>query len=174
MIGPEGEAVTGLLHLPFGDCPQKNYRVDGGQRASSRHGGQRRSLGLQRLPDGERRTQAGPEYARPEREIDRRVGERIRERRITLGLTQQRMAEQIGITYQQANKYEFGINRATAARLYDIAQALGVDVGYFFEPAHAAPAETEASGRLMLELARNFAAISDLARIIHRVAAGAT
>jgi transcriptional regulator with XRE-family HTH domain len=57
----------------------------------------------------------------------------MRERRIMLGLTQQQMAELIGVTYQQAHKYEKGINRVAAGRLYSIAQALGVDVGYFFE-----------------------------------------
>ena len=50
-----------------------------------------------------------------------------------LGLTQQQMAELIGVTYQQAHKYEKGINRVAAGRLYHIAQALGVDVSYFFE-----------------------------------------
>jgi transcriptional regulator with XRE-family HTH domain len=57
----------------------------------------------------------------------------MRERRIMLGLTQQQMAELIGVTYQQAHKYEKGVNRVAAGRLYNIAQALGVDVGYFFE-----------------------------------------
>ena len=50
-----------------------------------------------------------------------------------LGLTQQQMAELIGVTYQQAHKYEKGVNRVSAGRLYHIAQALGVEVGYFFE-----------------------------------------
>jgi transcriptional regulator with XRE-family HTH domain len=57
----------------------------------------------------------------------------MRERRIMLGLTQQQMAELIGVTYQQAHKYEKGINRIASGRLYNIAQALGVDIGYFFE-----------------------------------------
>ena len=107
----------------------------------------------------------GPKLVRirPElaEEIDRQIGGRIRQRRIMLGLTKQQMAEQLGITYHQANKYELGKNRVSAARIYDIAQALSVDVGYFFEPSRAAPAETNASGRGMLELAHNFAAISD-------------
>jgi transcriptional regulator with XRE-family HTH domain len=66
-------------------------------------------------------------------DVDRHIGARIRERRILLGLTQQQMAELIGVTYQQAHKYEKGINRVTAGRLYGIAQALGVEVSYFFE-----------------------------------------
>ncbi len=50
-----------------------------------------------------------------------------------LGLTQQQLAELIGITYQQAHKYEVGMNRVSAGRLYAIAQALQVGVEYFFE-----------------------------------------
>jgi transcriptional regulator with XRE-family HTH domain len=57
----------------------------------------------------------------------------MRERRVMLGLTQQQMAELIGVTYQQAHKYEKGINRVAAGRLYSIARALGVEVGYFYE-----------------------------------------
>src|SRR5210317_2226402 len=76
--------------------------------------------------------QSGPGRSRAQ-DIDRHVGARMRERRIMLGLTQQQMAELIGVTYQQAHKYEKGINRVAAGRLYNIAQALGVDVGYFFE-----------------------------------------
>jgi transcriptional regulator with XRE-family HTH domain len=66
-------------------------------------------------------------------DIDRHVGARVRERRIMLGLTQQAMAELIGVTYQQAHKYEKGINRIAAGRVHQIAQALGVEIGYFFE-----------------------------------------
>jgi transcriptional regulator with XRE-family HTH domain len=66
-------------------------------------------------------------------DADRHVGARMRERRIMLGLTQQQMAELIGVTYQQAHKYEKGINRVAAGRLYSIAQGLGVEVSYFFE-----------------------------------------
>ena len=66
-------------------------------------------------------------------DMDRYVGARMRERRMMLGLTQQQMAELIGVTYQQAHKYEKGINRIAAGRLCATAQALGVDVGYFFD-----------------------------------------
>ena len=66
-------------------------------------------------------------------DVDRHVAARMRERRIMLGLTQQQMAELIGVTYQQSHKYEKGINRIASGRLYNIAQALGVDVGYFFD-----------------------------------------
>ena len=52
---------------------------------------------------------------------DDHIGGRIRERRIMLGLTQQQLAEMIGVTYQQAHKYERGINRVSAGRLFEIA-----------------------------------------------------
>ena len=65
-------------------------------------------------------------------DVDHYVSLRIRQRRIMLGLTQQQMAELIGVTYQQAHKYETGINRISAGRLYQIVQALGVEISYFF------------------------------------------
>ena len=98
-------------------------------------------------------------------DVDRYVSLRIRQRRIMLGLTQQQMAELIGVTYQQAHKYETGINRISAGRLYQIARALGVDISYFFEDVD--PERTGATRgqelmpqqRMLLELARNFASI---------------
>jgi transcriptional regulator with XRE-family HTH domain len=57
-------------------------------------------------------------------DFDRQLGMRIRQRRIMLGLTQQQMAELIGVTYQQAHKYKAGINRVSAARLLTICDAL--------------------------------------------------
>ena len=70
--------------------------------------------------------------SRPQ-DVDRHIGARVRKRRAALGLTQQQMAELIGVSYEQAHKYETGINRLSAARLYAIAMALGVEVGYFLE-----------------------------------------
>ena len=98
-------------------------------------------------------------------DVDHYVSLRIRQRRIMLGLTQQQMAELIGVTYQQAHKYETGINRISAGRLYQIAQALGVDIGHFFEDVdperrnRPKPAEMMPQQRMLLELARNFASI---------------
>src|ERR1700729_2172276 len=66
-------------------------------------------------------------------DIDRHVGARVRERRIMLGFTQQQLADLIGVTYQQAHKYERGINRISAGRLFEIAHVLSVPVNYFFE-----------------------------------------
>ena len=104
-------------------------------------------------------------------DIDRHIGARIRERRIALGLTQQQLAELIGTTYQQAHKYEKGINRIAAGRLH----ALAVEPGYFFEGLGGdEPARPTAQQRLLLELARSFAAlprrqqeaITELARVL--------
>ena len=84
----------------------------------------------------------------------------MRERRIMLGLTQHQMAELIGVTYQQAHKYEKGTNRIAAGRLYHLAQALGVEVGYFFEGLGRDNAlKVTPQQRLLLELGRSFAAI---------------
>jgi transcriptional regulator with XRE-family HTH domain len=94
-------------------------------------------------------------------DVDRHVGARMRDRRVMLGLTQQ-MAELIGVTYQQAHKYEKGINRVAAGRLYKIAQALGVDVIYFFESLGSDTAfSATPQQRLLLELARNFIRIPE-------------
>ncbi|MEE8546257.1 MAG: helix-turn-helix transcriptional regulator [Alphaproteobacteria bacterium] len=96
------------------------------------------------------------------KEVDRFVGGRIRERRIMMGLTQQEMAELIGVTYQQAHKYERGINRVSAGRLFDIAQALGVPVSHFFDGLEdGAQLESTPRQRMCLELARNFGHISN-------------
>jgi transcriptional regulator with XRE-family HTH domain len=99
-------------------------------------------------------------------DVDHYVSLRIRQRRIMLGLTQQQMAELIGVTYQQAHKYETGINRISAGRLYQIAQALAVDISYFFEEVEpgktikASASDMMPQQRMLLELARNFASIN--------------
>jgi transcriptional regulator with XRE-family HTH domain len=93
------------------------------------------------------------------RDVDRFVGNRIRDRRVMLGLTQQELAEMIGVTYQQAHKYERGINRISAGRLHAIAAALGVEVGHFFDGLHDRPNEISPQQRMCLELARNFSQI---------------
>lgn len=65
-------------------------------------------------------------------EHDKRVGEMLRERRIDLGLSQQKLAEKIGVTFQQVQKYERGVNRVSASRLQQLSSALQVSVSYFF------------------------------------------
>ena len=96
-------------------------------------------------------------------ETDRYVGGRIRERRIMLGLSQQQMADMIGVTYQQTHKYERGINRISAGRLYEIAQVLRVPLSFFFEGLGDRPEGGVLTGRqrMCLELARNFAQITN-------------
>jgi transcriptional regulator with XRE-family HTH domain len=95
-------------------------------------------------------------------EIEQHVGSRIRQRRIMMGLTQQQLADLIGVTYQQAHKYERGINRVSAGRLFEIARVLGVMVGHFYEGLDQ-PEEKQITSRqrMSLELARNFAMISN-------------
>ncbi|MBB5517476.1 helix-turn-helix domain-containing protein [Amphiplicatus metriothermophilus] len=65
--------------------------------------------------------------------IDLHVGRRLRQRRRFLGLTQQKLAEQVNIRFQQIQKYESGANRVSASRLWSLAKALQVPVSYFFE-----------------------------------------
>jgi transcriptional regulator with XRE-family HTH domain len=95
-------------------------------------------------------------------DTDRFVGQRIRERRIMMGLSQQQMADMIGVTYQQAHKYERGINRISAGRLFEIAQVLNVPVSFFFDGLEDDSAEDMGQRqRMCLELARNFSQINN-------------
>jgi transcriptional regulator with XRE-family HTH domain len=112
-------------------------------------------------------------------DIDRHVGARVRERRIMLGLTQQQLADLIGVTYQQAHKYERGINRVSAGRLFEVAQVLGVPVSYFFDGLqHGGERGISPRERMCLELARNFAQIPNerhqeaLSQLARALAAG--
>lgn len=66
-------------------------------------------------------------------EIDEHVGKRLRQLRSSLGWSQEKLAEAIQITFQQVQKYERGINRISAGRLFNISKALEVPVSYFFE-----------------------------------------
>lgn len=119
---------------------------------------------------------AKPKRGRSTGAIDDFVGGRIRERRIMLGLTQQQLAEMIGVTYQQAHKYERGINRISAGRLFEIARVLSVPINYFFEGLDGETSRAVSPReRMCLELARNFAqipnerhqeALSQLARVL--------
>ena len=65
--------------------------------------------------------------------VDAHVGKRIRHRRWMVGMTQQQLADKVGIKFQQIQKYETGMNRVSASRLWDIAETLGVNIGFFFE-----------------------------------------
>ena len=119
--------------------------------------------------------------------VDVHVGKRVRHRRWMLGVTQQQLAERVGIKFQQIQKYETGMNRISASRLWDIAEALEVPISFFFEGLESAVAEVEGQlympGDLMsdkeaLELVRSYYLIPetqrkrlfDLARVLSEVA----
>ena len=123
--------------------------------------------------------------------VDVHVGKRIRQRRWLTGMTQQKLAELVGIKFQQIQKYETGMNRISASRLWDIAETLGVPITFFFEGYEGAELEIEiirdetpsAKGDLLgdkeaLELVRSYYAIPenqrrklfDLARVLSDVA----
>jgi transcriptional regulator with XRE-family HTH domain len=107
--------------------------------------------------------QAGGEAHRPRpQDTDRHIGARLRARRLSLGLTQQGLAELIGVTCQQAHKYEKGVNRIAGGRLYTIAQALGVEVGFSYDGIGAEPGAfaPTAQQRRLLELSRSFGGIT--------------
>jgi transcriptional regulator with XRE-family HTH domain len=101
-------------------------------------------------------------------EADRHIGRRIRLRRILIGMSQERLGELLGLTFQQVQKYERGMNRVGAGRLVDVAGALGVPVGYFFEGYGATSPDNPGDGLQPListpdglALARAFARIED-------------
>ena len=123
--------------------------------------------------------------------VDVHVGRRVRHRRWMVGMTQQQLGDIVGIKFQQIQKYETGMNRISASRLWDIAQALDVSIGFFFEGFGAEEAAAEAPmaqgeiqrGDLLadkeaLELVRSYYSIPearrrrlfDLARVLSEVA----
>lgn len=73
--------------------------------------------------------------------VDVHVGERLRKRRTLLRVSQEKLGDQIGVTFQQIQKYEKGANRIGAGQLFQIASFLRVDLGYFFEGLNGAPSE---------------------------------
>ncbi len=121
--------------------------------------------------------------------VDVHVGKRVRHRRWLVGMTQQQLAESVGIKFQQIQKYETGANRVSASRLWDIADSLEVQVSFFFEgleDAGEATRTTRGDGipadllgdKEALELVRSYYAIPeaqrrrlfDLARVLSDVA----
>ncbi|WP_224814098.1 helix-turn-helix transcriptional regulator [Hasllibacter sp. MH4015] len=128
--------------------------------------------------------------------VDVHVGKRIRHRRWMVGMTQQQLAEKVGIKFQQIQKYETGMNRVSASRLWDIGSALSVPVSYFFEGVEQTEEASDVSAGLdtaddaalpgdlladreALELVRSYYAIPenqrrrlfDLARVLSDTAA---
>ncbi len=97
--------------------------------------------------------------------VDDHVGERIRERRTMMGLTQENLANALQISYQQVQKYETGANRVSAGRLYEMAMRLEIDVSYFFEglepTSQREPMEHGGKNSSTIELVRNFSKIGD-------------
>ena len=119
--------------------------------------------------------------------VDLHVGKRIRQRRWLVGMTQQQLAEQVGIKFQQVQKYETGANRVSASRLWDISEAMDVPVNFFFEGIEnevtAARSKDSVPADLMgdkeaLDLVRSYYSIPenqrrrlfDLARVLSDVA----
>ncbi|AYG67769.1 MULTISPECIES: helix-turn-helix transcriptional regulator [unclassified Rhizobium] len=80
--------------------------------------------------------------------IDAYVGSRVRTRRLMLGMSQERLAEQIGVTFQQVQKYEKGTNRIGASRLQAIAGVLAVPVAFFFQQDNTQPLNTDGLGAI--------------------------
>jgi transcriptional regulator with XRE-family HTH domain len=73
--------------------------------------------------------------------IDTHVGSRVRLRRMLLGMSQEKLGESLGLTFQQVQKYEKGVNRIGASRLFDLAQVLGVPIQFFYDEIGAAGAD---------------------------------
>ncbi|GAB1380869.1 helix-turn-helix domain-containing protein [Pararhodobacter sp.] len=102
--------------------------------------------------------------------VDVHVGKRIRHRRWMVGMTQQQLADSVGIKFQQIQKYETGMNRVSASRLWDIARTLGVQIGFFFEglagenSGEAAPAADILANKEAMELVRAYYSIPEAQR----------
>ena len=96
-------------------------------------------------------------------EIDQRIGRRIRERRVVLGLNRTKLADGLGITSQALQKYEKGSNRIAAGRLYGCAQLLNVSPSYFFEGMERSDSRTPDVMKTdeVLNLVRAYYRISD-------------
>lgn len=84
--------------------------------------------------------------------VDVYVGQRIRDKRNDLGLSQTEVANSLGVTFQQVQKYERGTNRVGASRLYDLSRILGVQVQFFFEGLENQPSAAEDEGDNIVHL----------------------
>lgn len=101
--------------------------------------------------------------------VDVHVGKRIRHRRWMIGMTQQQLADKVGIKFQQIQKYETGANRVSASRLWDIAQAMGVPVSFCFEGLSATMPEAQMDGDMLsdkeaLQLVRAYYTMPEVQR----------
>jgi len=93
--------------------------------------------------------------------VDRYVGSRVRMRRMMLGLSQEKLGEALGLTFQQVQKYEKGVNRIGASRLQHLANVLQVPVAFFFETAAPSDAANGMAEPLGPDYASEFLATSD-------------
>lgn len=100
--------------------------------------------------------------------IDLHIGQRVRHRRWLLGMTQQQLAQAVGIRFQQIQKYESGANRISASRLWDLSRALEMPVSFFFdglEPGKGGGAEAADDGLLQnketMDLIRAYYALNE-------------
>ena len=84
--------------------------------------------------------------------VDVHVGKRVRHRRWLVGMTQQQLAEKVGIKFQQIQKYETGANRVSASRLWDIADALDVQVSFFFDGLEATTSDSKVGAAVPADL----------------------
>ena len=84
--------------------------------------------------------------------VDLHVGKKIRHRRWLAGITQQQLAEQVGIKFQQIQKYETGANRVSASRLWDISETLDVSISFFFEGIEKTQKKTETGAAIPSDL----------------------
>ncbi len=96
--------------------------------------------------------------------VDIHVGARIRLRRTLLGMSQEKLGEAVGLTFQQIQKYERGTNRVSASRLYQFGQTLDVPVSFFFDGLNSPTIGPITDDRLMLETARALSRLSDPTR----------
>lgn len=99
--------------------------------------------------------------------VDVHVGRKIRQRRWVIGMTQQQLADAVGIKFQQIQKYETGMNRVSASRLWDVATTLDVGIEFFFEGLNAeetADATDPLASKEAMELIRAYYAIPETQR----------
>ena len=113
--------------------------------------------------------------------VDTHVGNRIRHRRWMVRMTQEQLGDKVGVKFQQIQKYETGLNRVSASRLWDIADAMGVKIDFFFEglaEGETAVVNDPTMDKEALDLVRSYYAIPeaqrrrlfDLAKVLSDVA----
>src|SRR5579863_16647 len=81
--------------------------------------------------------------------VDAQVGSRVRIRRMLIGMSQEKLGDLLGLTFQQVQKYEKGVNRIGAGRLYEIARILGVPIDFFYDGVAAPMAGADATPPVM-------------------------